>query len=226
MVTIWVVQSLIRLGIFLLLPLPHYSHYLTPSPFVLPFYQKKRPLTRKPLLLSRKPPMLLLPRGTPMPLLLPRKSPPSPPPRTRAADLAAAAAGKRDANAAAGKKAAGAAAGAAAAAKKEDDAKRNADAAAVKTAAAKDADAAAKKAAAASNGDAAQSSPRPVSKQMTMLITQPYEAQEDDQINLVAGEYIYIVEMGDDGWWSGTTMDRKFGWFPAHCVTATGKLGS
>ena len=61
---------------------------------------------------------------------------------------------------------------------------------------------------------------------MTMLIIHPYEAQEDNQINLVAGEYIYGVEMGDDGWWSGTTMDGKTGWFPADCVTATGRSGS
>ena len=61
----------------------------------------------------------------------------------------------------------------------------------------------------------------PVSQQMTMLIIHPYEAQEDNHISLVAGEYIHGVEMGDDGWCSGTTMDGKTGWFPADCVTAT-----
>jgi len=46
----------------------------------------------------------------------------------------------------------------------------------------------------------------------------PHEAQEDDQINLVEGEYIYDVEPIDDGWWRGTTADGKRGLFPASYV--------
>ena len=84
-----------------------------------------------------------------------------------------------------------------AAAKKEADAKRAADATAAERAA-----------------------PVPTSQPMSMLIIHSYGAQTDDQINLVAGEYIYGVKMGDDGWWSGTTMDGKTGWFPTDCVTA------
>ena len=78
-----------------------------------------------------------------------------------------------------------------------------------------DAKSAAGGAAAAAKNDSAV----PVSQQMTMLIIHPYEAQEDNHINLVAGEYIYGVEMGDDGWCRGTTMDGKTGRFPADCVT-------
>ena len=51
-----------------------------------------------------------------------------------------------------------------------------------------------------------------------MLVISPHEALEDDQINLVDGEYIYDVEPIDDGWWRGTTADGKRGLFPASYV--------
>ena len=53
---------------------------------------------------------------------------------------------------------------------------------------------------------------------LTVVVTCPYEAQEDNEINLVEDEYIYNVERLDDGWWSGTTEDGKRGLFPASFV--------
>ena len=62
-----------------------------------------------------------------------------------------------------------------------------------------------------------------------MLVIAPYEALEDNQINLVDGEYIYDVEPIDDGWWRGITEDGKRGLSPASYVevatTADGKKG-
>jgi uncharacterized protein (DUF2147 family) len=52
-----------------------------------------------------------------------------------------------------------------------------------------------------------------------MLITSPYEAQEDDEINLVENQFIYDVEQLDDGRWRGTTEDKKRGLFPVGFVS-------
>ncbi len=52
----------------------------------------------------------------------------------------------------------------------------------------------------------------------TVLVTDPYEAQENSEINLVEGEYIFDVDQIDDGWWKGTTQDGKRGMFPASYV--------
>ncbi len=51
-----------------------------------------------------------------------------------------------------------------------------------------------------------------------MLVTDPYEAQEDGEIDLVEGEYIFDVDQIDDEWWKGTTQDGKRGMFPASYV--------
>ena len=53
---------------------------------------------------------------------------------------------------------------------------------------------------------------------LTVLVTDPYEAQEDGEINLVEGEYIYDVDRLDDEMWEGTTQDGKRGMFPASYV--------
>jgi len=54
---------------------------------------------------------------------------------------------------------------------------------------------------------------------LTVIIVGPYEAQEDNEINLVEGEYIYDVDqLDDDGMWEGTTQDGKRGMFPASYV--------
>jgi hypothetical protein len=52
-----------------------------------------------------------------------------------------------------------------------------------------------------------------------MFITSPYEAQEDDEINLVENEFIYDVEQLDDGRWRGTTENKRRGLFPSDCVS-------
>lgn len=53
---------------------------------------------------------------------------------------------------------------------------------------------------------------------LTVLVTSPYKAQEDGEINLVEGEYVYDVEPFDDGWWRGTAEDGRRGMFPASYV--------
>ena len=55
-----------------------------------------------------------------------------------------------------------------------------------------------------------------------MLVISPYEALEDNEINLVEGEYIYNVEQVDDGTWKGTTAEGKTGLFPASYVEELG----
>ena len=51
-----------------------------------------------------------------------------------------------------------------------------------------------------------------------MRVICSYETQEDNEINLVEGEYISEVEPLDDGWWKGTTQDGKRGLFLASYV--------
>ena len=54
---------------------------------------------------------------------------------------------------------------------------------------------------------------------LIVLVIGPYEAQEDNEINLVEGEYIYDVDqLDDDGMWEGTNQDGKRGMFPASYV--------
>ena len=60
--------------------------------------------------------------------------------------------------------------------------------------------------------------PAPKNRTLTMIVLRPYEAQEDDEINLIEGGYIYDVEKLDDGRWRGTTAGGKRGLFPASCV--------
>ena len=51
-----------------------------------------------------------------------------------------------------------------------------------------------------------------------MLVICSYEAQEDNEIELVEGESIYNVEQVDDGRWLGTTKEGRRGLFPASYV--------
>jgi len=60
--------------------------------------------------------------------------------------------------------------------------------------------------------------PAPKIRLPPMHVTRPYEAQEDSEINLIEGEYIYDVEQFDDKRWRGTTVDGKRGFFPASYV--------
>ena len=55
-------------------------------------------------------------------------------------------------------------------------------------------------------------------KGLTALVVYPYEAQEENEIDLIEDEYIYDIEQLDDGWWSGTTAEGRSGLFPANYV--------
>ena len=48
----------------------------------------------------------------------------------------------------------------------------------------------------------------------------PYTASNDDEIDLVAGDLIHVVEVCDDGWFVGTCQrTQQFGTFPGNYVT-------
>ena len=60
--------------------------------------------------------------------------------------------------------------------------------------------------------------PAPKIRRPPVHVTRPYEAEKDNEINLIEGEYIYDVKQFDDKRWRGTTMDGKRGDFPASYV--------
>ena len=47
-----------------------------------------------------------------------------------------------------------------------------------------------------------------------------YDAQADDELTIVPGDIIYILEKDDPGWWKGK-LNNKVGVFPATYVTET-----
>ena len=54
---------------------------------------------------------------------------------------------------------------------------------------------------------------------MALLIEpQLLQATEDNEMNLVEGEYIEQIEEIDDGWWSGVGPGGKTGLFPCKPV--------
>lgn len=44
-----------------------------------------------------------------------------------------------------------------------------------------------------------------------------YEAQQSDELSLVKGSRIQVLEKSSDGWWKGE-IDSKIGWFPSNYV--------
>jgi len=66
--------------------------------------------------------------------------------------------------------------------------------------------------------------PAPKMRIPTVHVTRPYEAQKDNEIHLIEGEYIYNVEQSDNGWWRGTTADGKMGLFPRSYVKESAPL--
>jgi hypothetical protein len=48
-----------------------------------------------------------------------------------------------------------------------------------------------------------------------------YEAQREDELQLVEGEEIIVLEQDDSGWWKGQSKDSKIGLFPANFTDAT-----
>lgn len=45
-----------------------------------------------------------------------------------------------------------------------------------------------------------------------------YEAQQADELNLVKGDKISVLEKSSDGWWKGRTDNGEIGWFPSNYV--------
>eukprot|EP00501_MAST-03F_sp_TOSAG23-6_P001627 GSMAST32.ASY1.ANO1.1694.1 assembled CDS len=47
-----------------------------------------------------------------------------------------------------------------------------------------------------------------------VLVTHDYVAQDDDELTLVTGMELRVVQRQDDGWWEGETPVGQYGWFP------------
>ena len=45
-----------------------------------------------------------------------------------------------------------------------------------------------------------------------------YTAQRPDELSLVKGERIMVMEKSSDGWWKGQREDQTAGWFPSNYV--------
>lgn len=45
-----------------------------------------------------------------------------------------------------------------------------------------------------------------------------YEAQQSDELTLVKGDKISVVEKSSDGWWRGRSVGGQVGWFPSNYV--------
>nr|KAG5687918.1 hypothetical protein BaRGS_014367 [Batillaria attramentaria] len=45
-----------------------------------------------------------------------------------------------------------------------------------------------------------------------------YTAQRSDELSLVKGERVMVMEKSDDGWWKGQKDDMTQGWFPSNYV--------
>lgn len=49
-----------------------------------------------------------------------------------------------------------------------------------------------------------------------------YTAQRADEISLVRGESVLVIEKSNDGWWRGRKDDGSVGWFPSNYVEELG----
>lgn len=45
-----------------------------------------------------------------------------------------------------------------------------------------------------------------------------YDAQQTDELTLVKGDKIAVLEKSSDGWWKGRTQSGNIGWFPSNYV--------
>lgn len=45
-----------------------------------------------------------------------------------------------------------------------------------------------------------------------------YEAQQSDELSLVKGDKVSVVEKSSDGWWRGRSESGQIGWFPSNYV--------
>jgi len=48
-----------------------------------------------------------------------------------------------------------------------------------------------------------------------------YEAQQLDEMTLMKGEKVWVLEKSDDGWWRGRKETGQIGWFPSNYVAET-----
>ncbi|XP_042902101.1 SH2/SH3 adapter protein dreadlocks [Parasteatoda tepidariorum] len=52
----------------------------------------------------------------------------------------------------------------------------------------------------------------------TAIVKYTYEAQKADEISLVKGTRVVVMEKSGDGWWKGESCDAQIGWFPSNYV--------
>ncbi|KAI9497704.1 hypothetical protein BDB00DRAFT_803692 [Zychaea mexicana] len=51
------------------------------------------------------------------------------------------------------------------------------------------------------------------------IVLHPYDAENEDELNLLRGEYVNVIDKNiDDGWWKGTTERGQTGVFPSNFV--------
>ncbi|CAO3633978.1 unnamed protein product [Cunninghamella echinulata] len=66
-----------------------------------------------------------------------------------------------------------------------------------------------------------ESADSPVKKsQVKAIVLHPYEAENEDELNLIRGEYIEILDqqLEEDGWWQGKNEKNQIGIFPSNFV--------
>lgn len=56
-----------------------------------------------------------------------------------------------------------------------------------------------------------------VAPQSVAVVKYNYDAQQSDELSLVKGSRIVVLEKSGDGWWKGE-IDEKIGWFPSNYV--------
>ena len=49
------------------------------------------------------------------------------------------------------------------------------------------------------------------------IVQYSYRAEKDDEIDLVIGDVVLILEKSEDGWCKGVIGERE-GWFPGNCT--------
>ncbi|KAI9306291.1 hypothetical protein BJ944DRAFT_276892 [Cunninghamella echinulata] len=66
-----------------------------------------------------------------------------------------------------------------------------------------------------------ESTDSPVKKsQVKAIVLHPYEAENEDELNLIRGEYIEVLDQNleEDGWWKGKNEKNQIGIFPSNFV--------
>lgn len=66
-------------------------------------------------------------------------------------------------------------------------------------------------------GASASSSTNYMNMSTSAIVKYNYEAQQSDELSLVKGSRIVVMEKSSDGWWRGE-LNGAFGWFPSNYV--------